>query len=691
MQYFKFSAGVKGDFSDSALPTVECFDNTKPIVRENCQDVYEETQCSLYPFISELYENSSSEKRILGGAIVLKNMSYENVELAIKKLVYAVLKFTILHSECKTGEYYFSMQECCFNDFDRGIKQSLHRNFINEDGEFLYEMLGLDYFGRDRIGGRFHYRENLILPKEKAFIYAEAEKLSMKDKVVPELDRIYTPKTSKSDILGHPAHYMIETDDQDLRKSVSRLLLSALYGNGRIVSKRYEFVEIVLDDEFSYWALDLLYKSSIGGAVVMRYGNDEVSEDDLATYGMDIIEGVSKIIKKYRNQVLTFICLPRECTGTKKMFFDNLCSMTFVEIKEDFMDAAKSKAYLEKLSKENNLCAKETLLSEIEEDKGYLVPELKEIFNTWFDKELKAKIYPQYERLESIGTKVKDEPKGSAYDELMSMTGLCEAKKTISSALGYYKMQKLYADKGLKDEPISMHMIFTGNPGTAKTTVARLFARIMRENGLLSIGDLIEVGRADLVGKYVGWTAKIIKDKFKQARGSVLFIDEAYSLVDDRDGSFGDEAINTIVQEMENHRNNVVVIFAGYPDKMEKFLDKNPGLRSRIAFNVHFDDYTADELCAIAEFIAKKQGRSLENGALTKLSGIFEDARLQADFGNGRYARNLIEKAKMAQAGRLLSMDYDSVTEQDVRTIKAEDIEIPQMPAPVNPSRHIGF
>ena len=152
-----------------------------------------------------------------------------------------------------------------------------------------------------------------------------------------------------------------------------------------------------------------------------------------------------------------------------------------------------------------------------------------------------------------------------------------------------------------------MHMVFTGNPGTAKTTVARLFAQIMKENGLLPVGDLIEVGRADLVGKYVGWTAPTVKAKFAAAKGSVLFIDEAYSLVDDKDGLFGDEAINTIVQEMENQRDDTVVIFAGYPDKMEQFLKKNPGLRSRIAFHIPFEDYKPAELLDIFTLMAKKQ------------------------------------------------------------------------------------
>ena len=257
------------------------------------------------------------------------------------------------------------------------------------------------------------------------------------------------------------------------------------------------------------------------------------------------------------------------------------------------------------------------------------------------------------------------------------MIGIDDAKKVIIKALNYYKAQKLFADKGMKTDRPAMHMVFTGNPGTAKTTVARLFARIMKENDLLSKGNLIEVGRGDLVGKFVGWTAPTIQKKFRDAQGSVLFIDEAYSLVDDRDGSYGDEAINTIVQEMENHRDDVVVIFAGYPDKMEGFLRKNPGLRSRIAFHVPFADYGTDELCKIAKLIAKKKGLKLAEGVDEKLTVIFNDAKSESDFGNGRYVRNIIEKAKMAQATRLLNMDFDLVGKDDIVTICAEDIEAP--------------
>jgi SpoVK/Ycf46/Vps4 family AAA+-type ATPase len=259
------------------------------------------------------------------------------------------------------------------------------------------------------------------------------------------------------------------------------------------------------------------------------------------------------------------------------------------------------------------------------------------------------------------------------------MVGLADAKAVIQKALNYYKMQRLYESKGIKRDTPAMHMVFSGNPGTAKTTVARLFARIMKENGLLSKGQLIEVGRGDLVGKYVGWTAQTVQAKFKEAKGGVLFIDEAYSLVDDRDGSYGDEAINTIVQEMENHRSDVVVIFAGYPDKMEGFLDKNPGLRSRIAFHVPFADYSSAELCQIAEMLSKKNGMKLEKEALDKLEGVFEAARSNTDFGNGRYVRNIFEQAKMNQASRLLEKDFDDITSDEITTITEEDIVIPEV------------
>ena len=196
-------------------------------------------------------------------------------------------------------------------------------------------------------------------------------------------------------------------------------------------------------------------------------------------------------------------------------------------------------------------------------------------------------------------------------------------------------------------------MVFSGNPGTAKTTVARLVARIMKQKGILSKGDLIEVGRADLVGKYVGWTAKTVQEYFEKAKGSILFIDEAYSLIDDNN-SFGAEAINTIVQEMENNREDVVVIFAGYGREMRDFIDQNSGLKSRISFFVDFPDYSNQELYQILELFARKNHYELDNDVYPQFMGSLTDIEVKR--GNGRYVRNIFEGAKLRQAERLMKL-----------------------------------
>ena len=320
------------------------------------------------------------------------------------------------------------------------------------------------------------------------------------------------------------------------------------------------------------------------------------------------IERLSNIMNKYSNDVLTIYCFPKECTKIKGWFFEYLGNVSIIELKEEFVSAEEAKKVLSTKAKAYHVRPDRQLFGQIKQEGSYLLQDLDTDFHEWFRIKLKRSIYPQYQCIESITKKKVDEsPKGTAYDDLEKMIGLTEAKKVINQALDYYKAQKLFKDKGIQQDAPSMHMVFTGNPGTAKTTVARLFTDIMKDNGILSTGKLVEVGRQDLVGKYVGWTAPTVKARFEDAKGGVLFIDEAYSLVDDRDGLYGDEAINTIVQEMENRRDEVIVIFAGYPDKMEAFLDKNPGLRSRIAFHVSFEDYDVEELCKIAEVIADKK------------------------------------------------------------------------------------
>lgn len=263
---------------------------------------------------------------------------------------------------------------------------------------------------------------------------------------------------------------------------------------------------------------------------------------------------------------------------------------------------------------------------------------------------------------------------GTAQKELDAMIGLASVKSVIHKAKASFALQKVCMDHGIRRDNASLHMVFTGNPGTAKTTVARLFAEILKDEKVLSTGNFIEVGRADLIGDHVGATAPLVKKRFREASGGVLFIDEAYSLCDGYENGFGDEAITTIVQEMENHRDNVIVIFAGYPAQMKTFLARNPGLSSRISFRVNFEDYTADELCEITKLMIAQKGMSITETALRKLRRRYESVNHTADFGNGRFVRKLLEEAEMNLAERILNLDTSELTERMITTIEEADI-----------------
>lgn len=263
---------------------------------------------------------------------------------------------------------------------------------------------------------------------------------------------------------------------------------------------------------------------------------------------------------------------------------------------------------------------------------------------------------------------------GTAKKELEEMIGLSSAKAIISKAIANYKLNKLCLERGISRNKSSLHMVFTGNPGTAKTTVARLFAEILKDEKVLSKGNFIETGRADLVGDHVGATAKLVKKKFKEAQGGVLFIDEAYALCDSYEHGFGDEAINTLVQEMENHRDDVIVIFAGYPKPMKEFLDRNPGMLSRIAFQVEFEDYSLDELCEITKLMLSQKQMTITDGAMKKLRAHYEVVRENNDYGNGRFVRKMLEEAEMNLAERILQMEDVEITNELITTIEENDI-----------------
>ena len=228
-------------------------------------------------------------------------------------------------------------------------------------------------------------------------------------------------------------------------------------------------------------------------------------------------------------------------------------------------------------------------------------------------------------------------------DELQALVGIRNAKDQAKRILAFAKMRKAMEENGEHLEPITLNMEFVGNPGTAKTTVARIVAGVLKEIGIITSGEFIEVGRADLVAQYVGQTAPMVQNVFQRAKGGVLFIDEAYSLLEERRGEFGDEAINMIVQEMENNRKDTIVIFAGYPYEMDEFFLRNPGLRSRVPFRVNFEDYNVEEMLDICKLEAFKKGFLTDDMADKKIMEICEKSVKNKNNGNGRFCRNLIE------------------------------------------------
>ena len=258
-------------------------------------------------------------------------------------------------------------------------------------------------------------------------------------------------------------------------------------------------------------------------------------------------------------------------------------------------------------------------------------------------------------------------------EELNDIVGLDEVKTYLNSLEQHLKISKLRAKKGLKTAEVSKHMIFTGNPGTGKTTIARIVSKMMKVAGVLENGQLVEVSRSDLVGKYVGHTAPLTMSVVNSALGGVLFIDEAYSLYRGKDDSFGLEAIDTLVKAMEDHRDDLIVILAGYKKEMESFLDANSGLKSRFANIINFPDYTGEQMLQIAQNIARGKDYVIDEEASAKLLEYFTIVQSKEDStsGNGRLARNVVEAAILKQSRRVL-MDENA----DISLLKQEDFDV---------------
>ena len=393
----------------------------------------------------------------------------------------------------------------------------------------------------------------------------------------------------------------------------------------------------------------------------------------------DEIDNLSKIMKQLNNKIFIF-----EDT--------NFCEG---EIDAELGELASWRMTIEKISLDDKLIYCENKLDE--NNLTYRKQELKDFANVQFwvlknmvtnliikckntnitsiDKTILDSVKETYSKKEvkrNVDRKVKKVEK-SAKEELNDLIGLDSIKLQINKVLNYIKLNKK------RGEIPTLHMCFTGNPGTGKTSIARVIGKIFEEENILNgNGHFVEVHGRDLVAKYVGWTAQKVHQTVEEAIGGVLFIDEAYSLVSDRKGGFEDEAIATLIKEMEDHRNEVCIILAGYTNEMEDLIQRNPGFASRIQFTINFPDYSAEELFEIFTELCKKEHYKLSEKCKGILIENFELAKNKEAFGNGRYVRNIFEKIKFEQANRIVqtnSKSINSINKCDVENVlKTTDI-----------------
>ena len=270
----------------------------------------------------------------------------------------------------------------------------------------------------------------------------------------------------------------------------------------------------------------------------------------------------------------------------------------------------------------------------------------------------------------------KEEPESDPEEDLKELIGLKSIKHDVLELTDFRKIQKMRADSGMKTVPVSNHLVFTGNPGTGKTTVARILARLYKKIGVLSKGQLVETDRSGLVAGYVGQTALKTQKKIEEAMGGVLFIDEAYSLAQgsSQGTDFGQEAVDTLLKAMEDHRDEFIVIAAGYTKPMETFIHSNPGLKSRFNKFIEFPDYTIDELMQIFELNLKKYQYTAKEEVLGEVKQLImlNKAQNLENFANARAVRNLFENIITNQARRISKIEHP--TQEEMQEILSGDL-----------------
>ena len=527
----------------------------------------------------------------------------------------------------------------------------------------------------------FNVRDRLCSDKRltKKAALEQAKQLMLDQTFIDELERIYS-KSHPKKFVGIPIHYALKVKNSQGVNQIVDLLCRALYTNHRLVGRCINLISEISEAAYDDCDLDSVFKQSAGNTIVIEMRGSNEDHSNYANNYHRVVNYFSSLVKKFQHRTQFILVEESDNPGFAPKFIAKVQDdVHLVEIKEGAGNRDVALAYLKNLAAAGNLS--DYTDADFERALGdnctFRPSDINTIYENLRRDNLRNNIYTDYKNVDSFRIAGERPFDNDAYQTLQEMIGLTDIKKLLDEIIDNFKVQKARSQTGLNQQKMSRHLVFTGNPGTAKTTVARLFAQILTKEGILDSGNYVECGRADLIGEYVGQTAPRVRRKFQEARGGVLMIDEAYSLCDDYRNSYGDEAISTIVQEMENHREDTIVIFCGYPKKMQDFLKVNEGLRSRIAFHIDFPDYGVEELLAILKLFVKNDNYEITGEIEEKCRVIFADACHKKDFGNGRFVRNLWEQAKLKQSSRICrENDGKTFSREVLIQLKPEDFDV---------------
>lgn len=456
---------------------------------------------------------------------------------------------------------------------------------------------------------------------------------------------------SKDHFSGNPCHYLFTSDSSE-SLDASDYLVNTLVQSHRLHSSR------ILDVEFGFGGAWQLFRYKLTDSLpyclgrVVRVTFSESFEKESVRNKRKILDKLVEYIDEFGNTVLFIIHFNDKLYDESSMFLKKDVANLYIEFSNNELSVEEAKEYIRQESLKYGADPNEVIeeVISLSENKKYSRNEIK----TQLIVLSKNKLYqPHFEpyldlmnkKLESFDKNFKQEHHSQkAMDALEQLIGLDKVKAFIKDMVLMNKLRPKLREKGISLGQSSMHCCFMGHPGTAKTTVARLLAQIMKDEGILKTGVFVEVTRKDLIGQYIGHTAPKVKEAFERARGGVLFIDEAYALNDGyTHKSYGDEAIATLVELIENHRHDTIVILAGYPKEMNEFLSVNPGLHGRIPHILNFNNYSVSEMLEIAKHMAKSKGFTFEDETQHLLEKQIQVMRQHASFANGRTVRNLVE------------------------------------------------